>query len=127
MEANKHLNIYSKLEIIGVIGLLFFIGHLIFAISTTFISANTSSSSYYDKISDSVVKSIETITIFQRHTVIGIDVIGLLACTVLITYGDSKKQKPAKNKMAITKKSTKNFVEDESKDKYSEEYNDEEI
>ena len=80
---------YVGLSILGALGVLFFIGHAIFIMSTT-ITADTSSK-YYSSVTDAAAKAVETTTVFQRHTVFALDVMGIIACVAMFICGEAKR------------------------------------
>ncbi len=91
---------YIGLSILGALGVLFFIGHAIFIMSTT-ITADTSSK-YYSSVTEAAAKAVETTTIFQRHTVFALDIMGIIICVAMFICGEAKRPEGKKR----TKKTT---------------------
>ena len=115
MNEKKSSNLYAALSIISVLGALFFVGHAIFAMSTSIV-ANTSSS-YYSSLTDSVAKSVDASIIFQRHTVLALDIIGLIVCVALFICSEAKRPAaPKRKKVAAPKTTTPSKANDEDYD-----------
>ena len=104
MNEKKSSNLYAALSIVSVLGALFFVGHAIFAMSTSIV-ANTSSS-YYSSLTDSVAKSVDASIVFQRHTVLALDIIGLIVCVALFICSETKRPATPKRKKVATPKTT---------------------
>ena len=102
MNTEKSSRLYAVLSVISVLGALFFIGHAIFAMSTSIVADTTSSS--YSSITNSVAKSVDTSVIFQRHTVLALDVIGFIGCLALFVCSEAKRPVSSKAKKVVAKK-----------------------